>query len=27
MNLPPTDVLIVDCSIEKIDGSGDTTDI
>ena len=27
MNLPPTDVLIVDCSIEKIDGSGDITDI
>ena len=27
MSLPPTDVLVVDCSIEKIDGSGDTTDL
>ena len=27
MNLPPTDVLIVDCSVEKIDGSGDITDV
>ena len=27
MNLPPTDVLIVDCSIEKMDGSGDITDV
>jgi hypothetical protein len=27
MNLPPTDVLVVDCSIEKIDGPGDITDV
>ena len=27
MNLPPTDVLVVDCSVEKIDGSGDITDV
>ena len=27
MNLPPTDVIVVDCSVESIDGPGDTTDV